>query len=161
MNIAQQRIAAIGAWLAESSNQQPAPLSGLIAKGPFAVLVPAETSQSPADVLPGGFDAEALPLFIPQAQAPASLPTIDTTAPASQDRASDRLAHLLWKLDQGALPAVAVVPLESPETTLGAAITAAGMGGLDLSATALLCVPLWALPADARDSIARRLPRSP
>lgn len=157
MTIAQQRIAAIGAWLAESSKPRPAPLSGFVAKGPFAVLVPSALDAAPTP----NFDTEALPLFIPQAQAPASLPTIDTTAPASQDPASDRLAHLLWLMDAGRLPGVAVVPLEDPAEALQAAIDRAGMGGLDLTATALLCVPLWALPADARDSIARRLPRAP
>ena len=157
MNAAQQQIAAIGAWLAESSKPCPAPLSGFIAKGPYAVLVPSALDAAPAP----NFDAEALPLFIPQAQALASLPTIDTTAPASQDRASDRLAHLLWLMDDGRLPGVAVVGLEDPAETLQAAIDRAGMAGLDLTATALLCVPLWAMPADSREMLALRLPRWP
>ena len=157
MNAAQQQIAAIGAWLAESSKPCPAPLSGFIAKGPYAVLVPSALDAAPAP----NFDAEALPLFIPQAQAPASLPTIDTTAPASQDRASDRLAHLLWLMDAGRLPGVAVVGLEDPAETLQATIDRAGMAGLDLTATALLCAPLWAMPANTRGILALRLPRWP
>ena len=157
MNAAQQQIAAIGAWLAESSKPCPAPLSGFIAKGPYAVLVPSALDAAPAP----NFDAEALPLFIPQAQALASLPTIDTTAPASQDRASDRLTHLLWLMDDGRLPGVAVVGLEDPAETLQAAIDRAGMAGLDLTVTPLLCAPLWAMPADSREMLALRLPRWP
>lgn len=157
MNAAQQQIAAIGAWLAESSKPCPAPLSGFIAKGPYAVLVPTALDAAPAP----NFDAEALPLFIPQAQAPASLPTIDTTAPASQDRASDRLTHLLWLMDDGRLPGVAVVGLEDPQEALQTAIDRAGMAGLDLTVTPLLCAPLWAMPADSREMLALRLPRWP
>ena len=157
MNAAQQQIAAIGAWLAESSKPCPAPLSGFIAKGPYAVLVPSALDAAPAP----NFDAEALPLFIPQAQALASLPTIDTTTPASQDRASDRLTHLLWLMDDGRLPGVAVVGLEDPAETLQAAIDRAGMAGLDLTVTPLLCAPLWAMPADSREMLALRLPRWP
>ena len=157
MNAAQQQIAAIGAWLAESSKPCPAPLSGFIAKGPYAVLVPTALDAVPAP----NFAAEALPLFIPQTQAPASLPTIDTTAPASQDRVSDRLAHLLWLMDDGRLPGVAVVGLEDPAETLQAAIDRAGMAGLDLTVTPLLCVPLWAMSVDTREMLALRLPRWP
>ena len=157
MNAAQQQIAAIGAWLAESSKPCPAPLSGFIAKGPYAVLVPSVLDAVPAP----NFDAEALPLFIPQAQAPYNLPTIDTTAPAGQDRASDRLGHLLWLMDDGRLPSVAVVGLEDPAEPLQAAIDRAGMAGLDLTATPLLCAPLWAMPADSREMLALRLPRWP
>ncbi len=120
MNAAQQQIAAIGAWLAESSKPCPAPLSGFIAKGPYSVLVPSALDAAPAP----NFDAEALPLFIPQAQALASLPTIDTTAPASQDRASDRLGHLLWLMDDGRLPGVAVVGLEDPAEACKRRLTA-------------------------------------
>ena len=157
MNAAQQQIAAIGAWLAESSKPCPAPLSGFIAKGPYAVLVPSVLDAVPSP----NFDAEALPLFIPQAQAPDNLPTIDTTTPASQDRASDRLGHLLWLMDDGRLPGVAVVGLENPAEPLQVAIDRAGMGALDLTVTPLLCAPLWAMPANSREMLALRLPRWP
>lgn len=157
MNLAQQRIAALAGWIHASSLTKPAPLSGFIAKGPFAVLVPTALDAAPAP----NFDAEALPLFFPQAQAPDLLPTIDTTAPASQDRMHARLAHLLWLLEDGRLPPAAVVGLEDPDEPLQAAIDRAGAGALDLTATPLLCVALWALPADARAAIARRLPRLP
>ena len=145
MSTAQQRLSELNAWIFASSIKRPAPMSGMVDKGPYAVVVPTALDAIPAPT----FDPEALPLFVPEAQAPASLPAIDTTAPATQDRMHCRLSHLIWLIVQGRLPPMAVIGLEEGET-MQAAIDRQGAGNLDLTLYPLLCVPVWNLPEDTR-----------
>lgn len=156
MNTAQQRLSELNAWINASSQQCPAPMSGTVDMGPYAVIVP-----TALDVIPAPFDPEALPLWIPEAQTPAGLPVIDTTAPASQDRMHCRLTHLIWLIEQGRLPPMAIVGLEDDAETIQAAIDRAGASSLDLTVYPLLCVPMWDLPEDVRAPIARKLPFLP
>ncbi len=46
------------------------------------------------------------------------------------------------------------VVLSSPEQSVMDVLTGEGLGDLDLAAVAVLAVPLWALPADQRSTVA-------
>lgn len=154
MNAAQS-IAAISEWLAKSSVGTAAPLFGVIERDAYAVLAPVAFDEA----LPE-FAAGSLPLFVPQSQA-GELPILPALgAGVGQPPVSDRAEHLLWML-QGGRYTAAMVALDSPSDTLGAAIERSGMSGLDLTATALLALPMWALSADARSVVDRKLPYRP
>lgn len=106
-----------------------------------------------------GFDPKALPIFVPTEQTDGvTLAAIDKTAPDSQDHMASRLAHLIWRVQDGKLPPAAIIGLESPSAPLQDAISEAGGDDLDMTAVPVLCVPLWALTANEYDPIARALP---
>ncbi|MBL3571905.1 hypothetical protein JMJ94_20870 [Rhodovulum visakhapatnamense] len=46
------------------------------------------------------------------------------------------------------------VALSSPSQSVMDVLTGEGLGDLDLAAVACLCVPLWAIPADQRATVA-------
>lgn len=52
------------------------------------------------------------------------------------------------------LPDVLTVVLSSPAQSVMDVLTGEGLGDLDLAAVAVLAVPLWALPADQRSTVA-------
>lgn len=134
----QQAISAFADWIAASSKPRKTPLGGVTDVGPYAVLVPLALDQSPAPA----FDPEALPMWIPQAQAPAKLPAIDTDAPASQDHKAQRLAHIVWLVAEGRFPGVQLIDLTDPDETLQAALDRQAPG-LDLEQTAVVFLPRW------------------
>lgn len=134
----QQAISALADWIGESSKPRKTPLGGVTDVGPYAVLVPLALDQSPAL----SFDPEALPLWIPQAQAPVSLPAIDTDAPASQDHKAQRLAHIVWLVVEGRLPGMQLIDLTDSEEMLQAALDRQAPG-LDLEQTAVVFLPRW------------------
>ena len=76
------------------------------------------------------------------AQAPAGLPAIDTSAPASQDRKAQRLAHIVWMVQEGRFPGVQLIDLTDPGETLQAALDREAPG-LDLDQTAAVFLPRW------------------
>lgn len=96
MTEAQTHLAALSDWIKASSAPRKTPLGGDTEVGPFAVLVPLAADQAPAPT----FNPEALPLWVLQAQAPADLPAIDTSAPASQDHKAQRLGHIVWTVQE-------------------------------------------------------------
>ncbi len=51
-------------------------------------------------------------------------------------------------------PDVLTVALSSPAHSVMEVLTGEGLGDLDLAAVAVLAVPLWALPADQRSTVA-------
>ena len=109
-----------------------------------------------------GWDASALPLFVPGEQCDGltlPLPTMD--APASQDHMWARLAHILFRIEDGTLPPAVVIGLANAGSTIGEALAAVGMAGTDLDAVACLAVPVWAIPEPHHPAIARRLPHVP
>lgn len=134
----QQAISAFADWIADSSEPRKTPLGGVTDVGPYAVLVPLALDQLPAP----SFDPEALPLWIPQAQAPANLPAIDTDAPASQDPKAQRLAHVVWLVTEGRLPSLQLIDLTDPDETLQTALDRQ-VPGLDLEQTAVVFLPRW------------------
>lgn len=138
MSAAQEAITALAGWIKASSQPRKTPLGGDTLVGPFAVLVPLALDQAPAPT----FDPEALPLWIPEAQAPADLPAIDTSAPASQDHKAQRLAHIIWMVQEGRFPGVQLIDLTDPGETLQAALDREAPG-LDLDQTAAVFLPRW------------------
>ena len=138
MTEAQTHLAALADWIKASSAPRKTPLGGDTLVGPFAVLVPLALDQAPAPT----FDPEALPLWIPEAQAPADLPAIDTSAPASQDRKAQRLGHIVWMVQEGRFPGIQLIDLTDPGETLQAALDREAPG-LDLDQTAAVFLPRW------------------
>ncbi|MBB5699993.1 hypothetical protein [Sphingomonas yantingensis] len=158
MTLAQQRIGEVLKWIQISSAPRRTPLNDPTIVGPFAVIVPSELDAP----LTPGFAANALPLFAPKAQCEGlALPPIDKEAPASQDRMKERLEHLLWKVQAGALPPCRFVPLPDGRETLREAMERAGATDTDLDRLPLLGVPLWALSAWDSASITARLASFP
>ncbi|HBO7378315.1 TPA: hypothetical protein VDW17_003029 [Pseudomonas aeruginosa] len=138
MTEAQTHLAPLADWIKASSAPRKTPLGGDTLVGPFAVLVPLALDQAPAPT----FDPEALPLWVLQAQAPADLPAIDTSAPASQDHKAQRLAHIVWMVQEGRFPGVQLIDLTDPGETLQAALDREAPG-LDLDQTAAVFLPRW------------------
>ena len=137
MTAAQQALSALADWITASSQNYQTRLA-TVERGPFAVLVPLALDQAPAPT----FDPEALPVWIPEAQAPADLPAIDTSAPASQDRKAQRLGHIVWMVQEGRFPGVQLIDLTDPGETLQAALDREAPG-LDLDQTAAVFLPRW------------------
>lgn len=155
MTLAQECLSAIAAWIDASSGPRRTPLDGDTLIGPWAVIVAADFSEPPTPE----FDVDALPLWVPAEQAEGvALPPIVTAAPPSQTRMAYRLAHLIWRVQDGTLPPCAIVGLDSPAEPILAAVERAGAGGVDLTAFPLLCAPLWALSPAHRAEIAPKLP---
>lgn len=137
---AQQHLQQLASWLTASSQSRPAPVWGALEKGPYAALVAAELNQSPTDVMPGGFEPEALVLFVPASQADGlSLPT-NTCTPAGHDRLAQRLAHIAWTVEQGRLSGIQLIDLTDAGQTLQAAIDSQAPG-IDLQQTAAVFLP--------------------
>jgi hypothetical protein len=70
MTLAQERLAEVANWIRLSSGGRTTPLGGATIVGPFAVIVPSELDAAPM----AGFDANALPLFVPASQCEGSMP---------------------------------------------------------------------------------------
>lgn len=137
MTTAQQALSALADWIKASSQNYQTRLA-TVERGPFAVLVPLALDQAPAPT----FDPEALPLWIPAAQAPADLPAIDIGAPASQDHMAQRLAHLIWMVTDARFPNVRLINLTDPAESLQVALDREAPG-LDLDQTAVVFLRGW------------------
>jgi hypothetical protein len=113
-----------------------------------------------------GADVEALcaqgvlPIFTPQAVSAG----INLTPPTGQPALVERVEHTIWKAQQApyapdvGFPAVVVVGLATPVTTIRQALTAAGLGSLDLATRGVLAVPLYAFDTVTRSRVAPELP---
>ena len=137
MSAAQEAVTALADWIKASSQGYQTRLA-TVERGPFAVLVPLALDQAPTPT----FDPGALPLWIPEVQAPADLPAIDTSAPASQDRMPQRLGHIVWMVQEGRFPGIQLIDLTDPGETLQAALDRQAPG-LDLDQTAAVFLPRW------------------
>jgi hypothetical protein len=161
---AQEKLAALAEWFMECSEPIPPPLHGTVTRGSHAVFVPQRLELPPND---GGLSREHLPVFIPDSQAVASLPTMPTTGsctptrsfprvaadratdPDGQGRAADRLHHIVWRFQNGDEPRCkgALIPLTNPAEPLRAALDRA-FPGLDLAQHPALFLPMWKLELD-------------
>lgn len=150
MTAANESIAEVASWIAESSKPRCAPFGDPIPVGPFAVLVPVALDAP----VGSAFNAQALPLWVPVMQLAPGAAWPALVAPAGQPSTADRLAHLLWKVEQGQLPPCFIVGITSPPITLQDVVNSTEV---DLEALPLLCAPLWTLPDDARPSIEAKL----
>lgn len=155
MTLAQDRLAALAAWIDASSGPRRTPMAGDTLIGPWAVIVAADFSEPPAPE----FDIDALPLWVSAAQAEGvALPPIVTAAPPSQTRMAYRLGHLIFRVQDGTLPPCAIVGLDSPAEPILAAVERAGAGAVDLATFPLLAAPLWALSPAHRAELAPKFP---
>ena len=158
MGQAAQDIAAVRAWVkASSPGRYLSPLGDWVFPAPFAALLPIDP-DAPAgpqvdlsDLADGGL------VFL--------VPTGQLAAPFAADRIerivdglpspADRVAHLFRHRLGVDLPDVLTVALSSPAQSVMDVLTGEGLGDLDLAAVAVLAVPLWAIPADQRATVAR------
>lgn len=155
MTQAKTRLTALADWIKASSQSYKTPLGGNTEVGPYAVLVPLKLDQAPAPT----FDPEALPLWIPEAQAVANLPTIQTGAPASQDHMTQRLLHLIWMFQEKRFEG-AVIGLIDPAESLQAVLNREAPD-LDLTLWPVIFIPLWGLATAHRPFATRQLPFIP
>ena len=138
MTQAQDAVTALADWIKASSAPRKTPLGGDTLVGPYAVLVAQDLALPPAPT----FDPEALPLWIPEAQAPTDFPPIDIGAPASQDHMAQRLAHLIWMVTDARFPNVRLINLTDPAEPLQVALDREAPG-LDLDQTAAVFLRGW------------------
>jgi hypothetical protein len=152
--IAEQQIAEIAGWLVLSSLEWKTPLGDIVVRGRYATIVPVGINAighpSYSSVVAQG----VLPLLTPQLSAQA----VDLSPPNSQSALVERTRHILWKIEQGHLPKVAVVGLPSSATSIQTALNSAGIGTLDLTSRGVLAVPLYALSAFELGRISPKLP---
>lgn len=158
MTQAAQDMAAIAAWVkASSPGKFRAPMeSDWVFPAPFAALLPIDP-DAPAgpqvdltELAEGG-----LVFLVPDGQlaAPFAADRIERPVDGLPSPA-DRVAHLFGHRLGVDLPDVLTVALSSPAQSVMDVLTGEGLGDLDLAAVAVLAVPLWALPADQRSTVA-------
>lgn len=185
----------LSAWLDKSSQAFPSPCSAkppkrnmfggrvpssqpveMVVVGRYAELMPWDTSTPPTS----DFDEHALPLFISLEQAEAlNLPPVaDLSPPAGQGRASERLAHMVAKLEDAKLGLArrdavwrgqdgwqdrqcAVFGLFSADTPVADQIAAQTPPGVDLTGVPVLAAAVFKFTLKERVQIAHRLPFLP
>lgn len=158
--VAETQLAAVAAWFVANSAERPTPMGkDVMRPGVYATLVPVGIDEA-------GPDVEALcaqgvlPIFTPQAVSAG----INLTPPTGQPALVERVEHTIWKAQQApyapdvGFPAVVVVGLATPITTIRQALTAAGLGSLDLATRGVLAVPLYAFDTVTRSRVAPELP---
>lgn len=154
---AQTDIAVILEWLTETSRLRRAPLGkDKVLIGPYGTLLPVDpgTTDYPdlSDLAEGG-----LPLFVPTQQlvGPVSKARLEMEPHGHPRRAVERVDHLFGHKLGVELPDVLTIALDGPGVSLTDALSAEGLGDLDLDAVAVLAVPLWAIPSTDRTEITR------
>ena len=158
MGQASEDMAAIAAWVkASSPGKFRAPMDGdWVFPAPFAALLPIDPDTPAGPQVDLSELAEGGLVFL--------VPTGQLAAPFAADRIerpidglpspADRVAHLFGHRLGVDLPDVLTVALSSPLQSVMDVLTGEGLGGIDLAAVAVLAVPLWALPADQRSTVA-------
>ena len=155
MTPAQSDIKAISDWLTQSSRMRRTPLGkDQILVGPYATLLPIEPSSTDWPDL-SELAENGLALLVPTGQMPATMPKPRLEMePHGHPALVRRLGHLFGHKLGVDLPDVLTVALSSPAQSVMDVLTGEGLGDLDLAAVAVLAVPLWALPADQRATVA-------
>jgi hypothetical protein len=95
-----------------------------------------------------------LPILTPQTVSVA----VDRTPPQVQFKVSERAYHILWKIEQGHIPKVAVVGLLTTDTSIQAALNAAGLGSFDMTARGVLALPPYAFADLQIERVWEKLP---
>mgnify|MGYP006883219452 FL=1 len=152
--MAETQIAEIAAWLTASSRECKTPLGDTVKPGPYATIIPVGINATGHPDYASLAAQGVLPLLTPQGSPVA----VDLTPPSSQPAMIERALHVLWKIEGGHLPNVAVVGLSSADESIQAALDAAGLSGLDTTARGVLAVPLYALSAGDLARIGPKLP---
>lgn len=145
-------ISRLAAWLVASSPaKRPAPQYGFVQVPPMACLWPVDPAAADYPDL-SGLGERQLPLYV-AAQALAA-PVMDQRlgwSCAALPAVSERLHHILHHVPESRwdVPRVVAVGIASPATTINAALAAEGLA-VDLTETALIAVPLYAVTATDR-----------
>ncbi|MEM7724548.1 MAG: hypothetical protein AAF376_19590 [Pseudomonadota bacterium] len=158
MTQAAQDMAAIVAWVkASSPGKFRAPMDGdWVFPAPFATLLPIDPDAPAGPQVDLSELAEGgLVFLVPDGQlaAPFAADRIERPVDGLPSPA-DRVAHLFGHRLGVDLPDVLTVAMSSPAQSVMDVLTGEGLGDLDLAAVAVLAVPLWALPADQRATVA-------
>lgn len=95
-----------------------------------------------------------MPILTPQAVSIA----VDLTPPQVQFKVAERAYHILWKIERGHIPKVAVAGLQTAGTRIQAALNAAGLGSLDVTARGVLALPLYAFSDVQIERVWEKLP---
>ena len=158
MGQASEDMAAIRAWVQTSSpGKFRSPMDGdWMFPAPFAALLPIDPDAPAGPQVDLSELADGGLVFL--------VPTGQLAAPFAADRIervvdglpspADRVAHLFGHRLGVDLPDVLTVALSSPVQSVMDVLTGEGLGDLDLAAVAVLAVPLWAIPADQRSTVA-------
>lgn len=98
-----------------------------------------------------------LPLFVPTQQLVGLLPKarLEMEPHGHPRRAVERVDHLFGHKLGVELPDVLTIALDGPAVSLTDALSAEGLGDLDLDDVAVLALPLWAIPSTDRAEITR------
>lgn len=155
MTIAEDQIAEVAEWLRVSSLNRTSPLGELIIPGPYGTIVPVGINAVGHPDYSALWAAGGVPMLTPQASA---APVNLSPPPSQTGNSMDRALHVLWRIIQGNFPKIAVVGLPTQATSIQAALTAAGLGSIDLAARGVLALPLWPLTALQQEEMAPRLP---
>jgi hypothetical protein len=136
---------------ASSPAKRPAPMHGYVQVSPYACLWPLD---------PAAADYPDLSV-LGERQMPLYVATVALAAPVMDQRlgwscaalpaVSERLHHVLHHVPESRwdVPGVLAVGIASPATTINAALAAEGLV-VDLTETALIAVPLYAVTAKDR-----------
>lgn len=140
------------AWIVASSPaKRPAPMHGFVQVPPYACLWPVNPAVASYPDLSGA-GIRSMPLFCAPVALPA--PVMDQRRGWSCEAlpsVSDRLRHVLHHVpeSQWDVPPCLAVGIASPATTINSALAAEGLA-VDLTETALIAVPLYAVTAKDR-----------
>jgi hypothetical protein len=156
MTPAQADIAAIAQWLTDTSRMRRTPLGkDQVLIGPYATLLGVDPDGTDWPDL-SGLAENGLALFVPTGQMPAAMPKARLdTPPYGHGPLVGRVSHLFGHKLGVDLPDVLTIALDDPDVSLTDALTAEGLGDLDLDDVAVLACPLWAIPATDRAEVTR------
>lgn len=155
MTPAQADIAAIAQWLTDTSRMRRTPLGKeQVLVGPYATLLGVDPSGTDWPDL-SGLAENGLALLVPTGQMPAAMPKPRLDMPPhGHPPLVGRVDHMFGHKLGVDLPDVLTIALDDPAVSLTDALTAEGLGDLDLDDVAVLACPLWAIPADQRSTVA-------
>lgn len=157
--LAQQRIAALSAWFDRNSRWRTTPNGGSLIVGQYAAIVPVSFAEPPPII---DHHADALPFYVSDEQCVGmSFTDFEPTAPDTQTQGDVRLEHILWLMEDGKLPPVALVSLASADEPIAAAIERAGLSSADAATLGVLAVPTFPLLPGAQYRLRRRFPCIP
>lgn len=151
-------IAALGSWLALSSQPYAAPLGGFVARGPYAQLFWLDLDAAAPANTATHIARGCLPLFSPAAPVGTRF-----DYPNDQPAPANRAAHMLWKAVQanaapelGFPSGIAFVGLLTASQTLRQACTVAGID--PLADRGLVGLAVWAFAVHDQARLLARLP---
>lgn len=142
--------------LRETSRMRRTPLGkDQVLIGPYATLLPVDPGSTDWPDL-SELAENGLALLVPTGQMPAAMPKARLEMePYGHGALVERFNHLFGHKMGVELPDLLTIALEDPAVSLTDALSAEGLGDLDLDDVAVLACPLWAIPATDRAEVTR------